>query len=501
MFHRTFSRFIPIGMAFVASSTATNNSVFLKPTFCSDDDKEFSLRQELFQKLKRSGRHLEIPHNLFSKLPTGSYHPIPHTVIDEYNVIISDNQKIQKPSPRRKSSNRPSTTESLLAEVQKVSALYRQAMPTHAQNELGKIIRKQKLKSVTNLPEQALNILPTSLRSSRAEFERMGQQMDSKQFAQVQHDAAVQHNESPDRESPYKKNKKENNSNKDMGHYLSDSFSQIGLNQSDNTDALSAITAGTKPISSSNQASKSSNSTRTSSGSVWNRSLRNKSYTCCDQSDCKCTQRIKDGGCCSVCRIYYECGCGDCKFIAGKESMDDRLLHAKDETMSILNTEAIKFQDLSATRRKGYIYDRRNETVESVDSSGREYHSWRVGEKFSAHVSSCGKAFTRFYQVSSKTLNIMKTDDSKIFDMGATALDHAALPSKLNGKTIKSFEKRSITKHGITLDDEEKGVLRWAPSRTNNATDELYGWMHEHFSLVAEDMPNRYCDIHQLTSN
>jgi len=492
MFHRTFSRFIPVGMAFVASNAATNNSFLIKPAFCSDEDDEFSRRKLLFQKLARSGRQVDIPESLFLKLPNGKFHPVPPTIIDEYNLIISDNQKIEEPSPKRKSSNRLSNTETLVAEVHKVSALFRQAMPTHAQNELDKLIRKQRIKSVTNLPEKVLNILPTSLKSSRAEYERMGQQMDSKQFAQLKHNAAIQNNESPDRESPYKRSKKGNSSKIDMDYNLSDSFSQIGLNQSDNMDTLSAITSGTKPISSSNHTSKSSSSIRTSSGSVrTNRSSRNNNYTSCDQSDCKCKQRIKDQGCCSVCRIYYECGCGDCKFIAGKESMDDRLLHAKDEIKSILNTEAIKIQEMPVTRRKGYIYDRRKETVESVDTSGREYHNWRVGEKFHAHVSSCGKAFTRFYQVSSRTLNTMKTDDGNIFDYEAINLDQVAIPSQLNHKSIKSFEKRSTNKHGITLDDDEKGVLRWAPSRTNNATDELYGWLHEHFSLVAEDMPNR----------
>jgi hypothetical protein len=85
----------------------------------------------------------------------------------------------------------------------------------------------------------------------------------------------------------------------------------------------------------------------------------------------------------------------------------------------------------------------------------------------------------------------MKNDDGDIFDKEAIHLDQVAIPSQFNLKSIKSFEKRSTNKHGITLDDDEKGVLRWAPSRTNNATDELYGWLHEHFSLVAEDMPNR----------
>ena len=86
---------------FVASGTATNKSFVIKPALCSDADAEFSRRQQLFLKLFRSGRHVEIPESLFLKLPNGNYYPIPASLIDEYNVIISDNQKIEKPSPKR----------------------------------------------------------------------------------------------------------------------------------------------------------------------------------------------------------------------------------------------------------------------------------------------------------------------------------------------------------------------------------------------------------------
>ena len=58
-------------------------------------------------------------------------------------------------------------------------------------------------------------------------------------------------------------------------------------------------------------------------------------------------------------------------------------------------------------------------------------------------------------------------------------------------KSLKSFEKKSAIVHGITLDDDEKGAFRWAPSKTNSAIDEMYGWMSEHFGLIAEEMPNR----------
>ena len=88
---------------FVASGTATNKSFVIKPALCSDADAEFSRRQQLFLKLFRSGRHVEIPESLFLKLPNGNYYPIPASLIDECNVTISDNQKIEKPSPKRMS--------------------------------------------------------------------------------------------------------------------------------------------------------------------------------------------------------------------------------------------------------------------------------------------------------------------------------------------------------------------------------------------------------------
>ena len=89
----------------VASSTAANKSFIIKPALCSDEDEEFSRRQQLFLRLKRAGRRVEIPETLFSKLPNGNYHNIPPTIIEEYNVIISDNPKIEGgASLKRKSS-------------------------------------------------------------------------------------------------------------------------------------------------------------------------------------------------------------------------------------------------------------------------------------------------------------------------------------------------------------------------------------------------------------
>lgn len=65
------------------------------------------------------------------------------------------------------------------------------------------------------------------------------------------------------------------------------------------------------------------------------------------------------------------------------------------------------------------------------------------------------------------------------------------VPHKSTVQELKQFSKKASLIHSVQLDEDEKAALRWAPMKGSNAIEEAYGWMSEHFGLVAEDMPNR----------
>lgn len=366
---------------------------------CPDEDQHaFNWRKSLVMKLKRMGRDDEIPQNIFSKCSTGQYHPIPPTLIDDYNNVISefklsmDNLPIQVPSPKRKTAIKMMpNNEMLAAECKRISALYAQSMKPEAQRQLGKLVKEMNSKSVLNLPESVLNAIPVELQKQRAEYEENGPHIDSKTLAALQHSESLFKNESPNRSSPLKRCKTGRSPPAVLGDDVSSESSMDSTVMHDIGTSISGITASTK--STYKTPKNASFSTSTS---------RNIKHHKCNHTGCSCKHRIVDRGCCDVCRIYFGCECGDCKYIAGQEKVIPAMGVEKERVKMILAVEAQLFSQMADEKRMGYIYDRRKDTVERISTSGREIHKWQVGNKLRSPILSCEKAFIRFYETSSR---------------------------------------------------------------------------------------------------
>ena len=199
-------------------------------------------------------------------------------------------------------------------------------------------------------------------------------------------------------------------------------------------------------------------------------------------------------------------------FVRGQESANSKIYNENGLKKTLLDAEAKHYAEISETgedKRLGYVYDRRKETVVSQSEAGREIHDWRVG-RLSGYVLSCEKGFVRFYKTSSSTLHGMKNKSSVIVRGTANVFQESERTASQTGeftedvshdmsrKELKQFSKKASLVHTVTLDDDEKAALRWAPIKGSNAVEEAYGWMCEHFDLVAEDMPNR-CRYNRLS--
>ena len=181
----------------------------------------------------------------------------------------------------------------------------------------------------------------------------------------------------------------------------------------------------------------------------------------------------------------------------GRESGSLTMMQEQTRTRDVLTSAAAEYAQkaLDETKRLGYIYERRKDTVVK-ETNGREEHNWRVGT-VTGYIQCCDKAFRRFYRTSTKTLNNMKTKcvemNSGVFETAKSKMPNSLsdVPLRMKGRDLKPLCKNVSISHGIVLDEDEKASLRWAPSKNKTSDDECYGWLYETFNEVAEEMPNR----------
>lgn len=407
---------------------------------CPNEDHGFNWRKSLVMKLKRMGRDDEIPENIFFKLPNGQFHPIPITLIDDYNGIISefklstDDLPIQGPSPKRKTAIKMLPNNEVLAtECRKISALYAQSMKPEAQRQLGNLVKEINSKSVLNLPESVLNAIPVALQKQRAEYETNGPHIDSKKLAALLHI-----HESPHR-SPSKRSK--------VGRSPPAVVFEDDVSSESSMDSTVMHGVGTSISGITTSTKSTKNSRRSTSTSTY--SSRNIKHQKCHHTGCSCKHRIIDRGCCDVCRIYFRCECGDCKYMAGQERAIPAMENEKEKKKIILEVEAQAFSKLADSKRMGYIYDRRKDTVEKISITGREIHRWIVGDKIKSPILSCEKAFIRFYETSSRTLHRMRGEGTgSIVDKGVRTIDSSrnsdVLASITSKMCRKSLDRKSV---------------------------------------------------------
>ena len=487
MFRRAFVRFVPAGIAATASHLSLSNGkkdlIFIKPTFCSDNDDEFLLRHKLVEQLSKEGNSHMIPQDLFDQ-NDGKFSTIPGSLVEKYRELKTF--PVETKTPRNKVQQ---AVVPINIGIQKIAALHNNGMMTKAQHELDHLVRKDNLKSIKNLPEDVFNMIPPTVSSVRIQYEEQGSRISSAQFSKIR----TKESESPHElkhssHHPKSKQKKLENNSKVMFHLANSSSDESEhLSGMDIATTVSSISADTGERSTVKRKSKSETT-----------SLRDNKNHKCDVEKCKCSKRIFQQGCCDVCRIHFECSCGDCIFASGRESGSLASAQRTNKTRQLLSLAAAEYTEISQDvgKRQGYIFERRRDTIIG-DSNGRETHNWRVGTISSGFVECCDKGFYRFYRTSSKNLNTMKNKtvemrngDLLVSSIRSNSLDE--VPNRMSGTEMQQLYKRSSTLHGIVLDEDEKASLRWAPSKTRSPEDECYGWLYEMFGDVAEDMPNRY---------
>ena len=506
MIRRAIIRFVPVG---VACTWMEVDKGFIKySTFCSDDEDsehEFYTRQKLVESMCREGKSNLIPESIFQKTSTGKFHPIPTSLASKYLSLTSAPPGISDADndPRSKTVIRSKTDKSkpkasLISRVEKVAALYKSALNTKAHQELTMILNDENIKVVQDLPADAVDILPRPLMAARVDYEEATNavRIDSKRLASLRSAIAVfpemsVHSSSLSSPATKKSRFNGNSPGKEMELQPSDD-SEFERDKLDISETMSSITRSSRVPK--------------SQASVASRSRLHKK---CDDERCKCMKRVARIGCCDVCRIHFLCECGDCMFAGGKESSDPNIQTITNEKRSKLDAEAKHYADISVKgeeKRLGYIFDRLKETIYSESASGRQIHDWRVGRRSSV-TESCDKGFIRFYRTSSKTLYNMR-NKSTVITKGKILVEQDPTSSKTHvgeftedvpkhasKQQFKQFSKRASLIHSVILDDDEKASIRWAPGKGSSAIEEAYGWMYQHFDLVAEDMPNRYNNI------
>jgi len=503
MLRRTFTRNLPVGVG----AWIIINNYFIKPFALSSgkddgEDEEFLIRQQLVEALINEGNQSLIPKDLFTKNSSGKYNPIPSSLTMQYlslarigmSPVAANPPKINVKSKKKTVKVQK---ESLFSRIGEVAALYNQNMIPRAQQELTRIMNDEKLKTVRDLPQEVFDVLPSQLSATRVEFEKAnGTRIDSKRLSSIRvgsYEVPAEIIDSPVRTSPEKKSRIYS-----PEKVVAFEDSDESANEKDVfnlSDVLSSVTGGT--ISTASKSSK-----RSKSQSLESRNHSNKK---CDDKSCGCRKRVTKNGCCDVCRIHFSCECGDCMFAGGHESADLKARLESEVKRTLLESEAQHYATISQKseeQRLGYVFDRRKETIASESSSGRQIHEWRVG-RLSGYVLCCDKAFLRFYKTSSSTLYNMK-NKSSVIKKGAGSVAQQSqrmgsrigeftddVPHKSTVQELKQFSKKASLIHSVQLDEDEKAALRWAPMKGSNAIEEAYGWMSEHFGLVAEDMPNR----------
>jgi hypothetical protein len=412
--------------------------------------------------------------------------------MDRYKAISASagNSSISKLNNGKKRNivkNSFATTENTL---RKVAALHRHGITNMAHLELDQLIRKDKCHSVRNLPEDAINILPPTLRSTRIEYEEKGARIDCSLLSTIRsndNSLVEGHN------STHISKKK-----KQIGSPLKSKYEpleQFSSDEDDDTHASHELDDVTSAVSKLTTLSSSSvlRASVKRKSNLQDGSVRDNSNHKCDNGLCGCSKRVFQKGCCDVCRIYFNCSCSDCVFRKGRESGSLPMLQVQSRTRELLITAAAEYaqKSLDEDKRLGYLYERRKATVVK-ETNGRTEHNWRVGT-VTGYVQCCDKAFRRFYRTSTKTLNKMKT---KSVEMNSGVVEIAPsktqnIPRRVIGSDFKPLCKTVSISHGILLDEDEKASLRWAPSKTKSSDDECYGWLYETFNEVAEEMPNR----------
>jgi len=457
----------------------------LRPTLCPDEDnkKEFNIRRQLVEYLRLN--KMRVPENIFCE-ENGRFSSIPNEISEQYLSIVHHGKVLDEKSKTKNikgvsqsSEVLSKQTQSLSSEIPRIVTLFNNGMVSLAQQKLSAIMNDEKLKTIKDLPPDLYDTLPSSLKESRTQFEDAhGARIDSKRLSSLRAEAELYC-------SPIRKQ----------------SGKKIRIKSPEKDDE--EVEIDLKEGGSFNMSAVVSSITATRSSSLTHL-LRNRSHSKCDTNPCQCNKKVTREGCCDVCRLYFECQCGDCMFTNGHESAHLNAQGASDNKRAILLSESKNFAEVCRKgdqARLGYIYDRRKETVISQSENGREIHDWRVG-RLSAYVLSCGNAFVRFYGTSTKTLYGMKNKSSIIAKGNSTVLatseseglqndEYKHVPKKMSKVEVKQFAKRASTIHSVALDDDERASLRWAPDKGSDAVEEAYGWMHGHFKDVAEDMPNR----------
>ena len=154
MFRRAFVRFVPAGVAATASHLSLSNGkkdlIFIKPTFCSDNDDEFLLRHKLVEQLSKEGNSHMIPQDLFDQ-NDGKFSTIPGSLVEKYRELKTF--PVETKTPRNKVQQ---AVVPINIGIQKIAALHNNGMMTKAQHELDHLVRKDNLKVLKIYPKMYL---------------------------------------------------------------------------------------------------------------------------------------------------------------------------------------------------------------------------------------------------------------------------------------------------------------------------------------------------------
>jgi len=170
------------------------------------------------------------------------------------------------------------------------------------------------------------------------------------------------------------------------------------------------------------------------------------------------------------------------------------LKHFKGESESATNFVVRCFREycrMNSKEKKKFILEKVQNTIQRFHGiSGYADHLWTVGPNRTDFVEGvCKECFLRCYDVSKSTV----IDLVKQIKEGAVMPESShRINARVSPGIIKAL-KTSAEKRGHILSNEQLAALR-IPSTVESL--HCYSWMHNHFKLVGDLIPNSDGEVH-----